>query len=270
MKFSVLISVYAKEQPEYLRQSLESVFDQTLPPDEVVLVADGPLTDALHEVIKDYADRHQTFRMIQLPQNKGLGLALQEGLRHCCHDLVARMDSDDICQADRFESQIAWFRQHPDTDVVGGWVSEFTDDPGHVISIRKVPENHLELMRFSKKRNPMNHPSVMFRKEAVLRAGSYRHCPLFEDYDLWVRMFRTGAVFHNLQRPLLFFRMSDQMFNRRGGAGYIRTETKFQWSLYRGHHISLLRMVSNILQRALVRVLPNWCRKNMYLFLLRR
>jgi len=270
MKFSVLMSVYAKEKPEHLRESLESVFRQTLPPDEVVLVEDGPLTATLQAVVDKFAAKHETMKVVALRENIGLGRALHEGLQHCTHDLVARMDSDDVCMADRFEAQTAYFGQHPDTDVLGGWVSEFKGDTTNVLSVRKVPENHDELLRFSRKRNPMNHPAVMLRKSAVERAGSYRDCKLFEDYDLWVRLFQTGATFHNLQRPLLWFRMSDQLFNRRGGAGYIRKEIQFQWSLYRRRHIPLTRMGCNILQRTGIRLLPNRLRKNFYLFLLRR
>ena len=125
MKFSVLLSVYRKEQPAYLRQSLDSIFTQTLLPDEVVLVKDGPLTDALDEVAEDYCRKYPVIRVVPLSENQGLGRALNEGLKHCSYDLVARMDTDDVAKPERFEKQIAVFCAHPEMDVVGAWIDEF-------------------------------------------------------------------------------------------------------------------------------------------------
>lgn len=267
MKFSVLIAVYDKEQPSYLRQSLDSIFDQEVPPDEVVLVEDGPLNDELEKTILQYADK---LKVVRLEENKGLGLALQEGLVHCSYDIVARMDSDDIATPKRFKKELIWLIEHPETDVVGSWVEEFKDEPENVVSIRKVPENHEELLRFSRSRNPMNHPSVMFRKESVLKAGNYRHCPLFEDYDLWMRMLQNGAHFHNLQESLLWFRLSSQLYSRRGGRHYIRKEIAFQKQLHQEGYISWGRMALNILIRTTMRALPGRWRKYGYLFFLRK
>lgn len=265
--FSVLIAVYDKEQPSYLRQSLDSIFSQELPPDEVVLVEDGPLNDELENVIRCYSDR---LTVVRLKENKGLGLALQEGLAHCNYDIVARMDSDDIAMPKRFRKEMIWLMEHPETDVVGSWVEEFTDSPGNPVSIRKVPENHEQLLRFCRSRNPMNHPTVMFRKESVLKAGNYRHCPLFEDYDLWMRMLHNGARFHNLQEPLLWFRLSSQLYSRRGGRHYIRKEIAFQKLMYQEGHIGWGRMVCNIIIRTAMRALPGRWRKYGYLFFLRK
>ena len=139
MKFSVLLSVYRKEQPAYLRQSLDSIFTQTLLPDEVVLVKDGPLTDALDEVAEDYCRKYPVIRVVPLSENQGLGRALNEGLKHCSYDLVARMDTDDVAKPERFEKQIAVFCAHPEMDVVGAWIDEFEGDIGNVISVRKLP-----------------------------------------------------------------------------------------------------------------------------------
>ena len=160
--------------------------------------------------------------------------------------------------------------EHPETDVVGSWVEEFSETPSHPVSIRKVPESHEELLRFSRKRNPMNHPTVMFRKKSVLEAGNYRDCPLFEDYDLWVRMLHNGAHFHNLQEPLLWFRLSSQLYSRRGGRHYIRKEIDFQKLMHQEGHISWGRMVLNILIRTTMRALPGKWRKYGYLFFLRK
>ena len=270
MKFSVLIAVYAKETPAHLAQSLESIFHQELPPDEVVLVEDGPLTAELDAVVSRFKEAHEELHIVRLPQNQGLGLALKEGLTHCHYDIVARMDSDDISKPQRFSREMTWLETHPETDIVGCWTDEFADESGKVTSTRRLPEDHEALLQFSRYRNPMNHPTVMFRKAAVERAGSYRHRELFEDYDLWVRMLQLGARFHNLQESLLMFRLSPQLYSRRGGRHYIRQEIAFQCWMHEVGHINGLRLVANITVRTLIRLLPEGMRKYGYLFFLRR
>lgn len=270
MKFSVLIAVYAKEKPAHLMQSLESIFRQDLPPDEVILVEDGPLTAALDKVVAHFKEQHEILHTVRLPQNQGLGLALKEGLTHCQYDIVARMDSDDISKPERFSREMAWLEAHPETDVVGTWTDEFADDSGKIISTRRLPEAHEALLMFSRYRNPMNHPTVMFRKRAVEQAGGYRHRELFEDYDLWVRMLQQGAQFDNLQESLLLFRLSSQLYSRRGGSHYIRQEIAFQHWMYKVGHISGIRLVANIAARTFIRLIPGGLRKYGYLFFLRR
>ena len=151
MPFSVLLSLYCKENPAYLRQSLDSVFGQTLPPDEVVLVEDGPLTAALYAVVEEYARKYPALKVVPLPENVGLGRALNEGLKHCSHELVARMDTDDIAIPDRFERQSAVFTKNPDVDVTSAWIKEFIDNPQHILSIKKIPEKHWEIMLYARK-----------------------------------------------------------------------------------------------------------------------
>ena len=270
MRFSVLISVYHKEQPAHLQQSLDSIFNQTMPPSEVVLVEDGQLTDGLYEVIHQAKQLHPELRSVVLPKNQGLGLALREGLQHCSYDLVARMDSDDIAKPERFAKELAYLEAHPETSVVGSWVDEFQDDTAKPLSIRKVPEHHETLVRFSHYRNPMNHPTVMFRKADVEAAGNYQHCELFEDYDLWARMMQQGYKLHNLQESLLWFRLTSQPFSQRGGLGYIGREMYFQKRLWHMGYISLGRMILNMLIRTLVRLIPRKWRKYSYLFFLRK
>lgn len=170
MLFSVLLSLYHKESPLFLRQSLTSIFTQTLLPIEVVLVEDGPLTDELYAVIKEFTSQHPELKVISLPTNRGLGKALNEGLKHCSYDLVARMDTDDIAKPDRFEKQLAIFLEHPEIDVVGAWIDEFEGEVSNVLSMRKVPEQHENILRFAKGRCPVNHPVVMFR-----RRGGWRY-----------------------------------------------------------------------------------------------
>ena len=268
--FSVLLSVYWKEQPAYLQQSLDSIFTQTLMPDEVVLVKDGLLTEELDEVIEDYCRKYPILKIVPLVQNQGLGKALNEGLKHCSYDLVARMDTDDIAKPNRFEKQVKVFEEHPELDLVGAWIDEFEEDAKHVISVRKVPEFPIEVQKYALKRSPTNHAVVMFRKSAVLSAGGYLHFPLFEDYYLWVRMLQNGAQFYNIQESLLFVRTSPEMFKRRGGWKYAKDEVRFQHKLLDLGFIGRGHFVENICVRFVVRILPNNLRGFFYTKVLRK
>lgn len=270
MDFSVLISIYSKEQPQYLKESLDSIFGQTLPPTEIVMVCDGVLTEKLDEMIEDYSQQHAELKIVHLPKNGGLGNALREGLKHCSFEIIARMDTDDICKPNRFEKQIKYMQEHPDIDVVGSWIDEFLYNSSNVVSIRRLPADHDDIYAFGKKRNPMNHPTVMFRRSAVEKAGGYRHFLLFEDYDLWVRMLLNGARFHNLQESLIYFRMSNDFFYRRGGLSYLRSEIRLQHVLRQLHYISWGQMALNILIRTTMRCIPNSWRQKAYFSFLRK
>lgn len=263
-EYSVLISVYWKENPEFLKDSLDSLIRQSLRPSEIVLVEDGPVGEELHSVISDYKKKFQNLRHIQLQENQGLGKALNEGLKYCSFDLVARMDSDDISKPHRMQKQMEIFQKYPEVDVVSSWIDEFEDEPPLIKSIRKLPEYPFEIFSFAKRRCPVNHPAVMFRKDAVMLAGGYRHFRLFEDYYLWVRMLLNGSKFYNIQESLLWFRTSSEMYKRRGGLKHALNEVRFQNLLRKMHFISLWQEISNILIRFTARVIPNNFRKFVY------
>lgn len=268
--FSVLLSLYIKEHPEFLKQSLDSLFTQTLPPDEIVLVLDGPLTQELNEVVSAYATRYdRILKVVPLPQNLGLGRALNEGLKHCSYELVARMDTDDIAKPERFAKQIAIFEKYPEVDVVSAWLDEFEGDVSRIRSIKKLPEWDADIRAYAKRRNPINHPVAMFRKKSVLSVGGYLHYPLLEDYYLWVRMLMNGAKFYNIQESLSYFRFSPDMFKRRGGWRYALTEFRFQWLLKQIHFISCPQFVTNVLIRFTARIIPNSLRTFVYTKMLR-
>jgi len=269
MKFSVLMSLYVREYPEYLNQSLDSVFKQTLKADEVVLVEDGLLTEQLNEVIQTYRVVHPELKLVSLPINGGLGNALNEGLKHCSHELVIRMDTDDICFPDRFEKQIEFMTKHPEVDISSAWLEEFEGDVTNVKTIKKVPASHSEIKTYIKTRNPLNHPAVIFRKSAVERAGGYKHFPLFEDWYLWARMMQCGARFANIQECLLHFRTSSDMFKRRGGMKYAIDSAKFQWMLHKIGLISSYCAIKASLLRGGVYIMPNFMRRWIYSKLLR-
>ena len=267
------MSVYKKEKPDFLNESLQSVFSQTLPANEVILVEDGPLTEELNSVITKFKEQEPTLKVIRLSQNMGLGSALNEGLKHCSHEYVARMDSDDICFPERFEKQINYLRKHPDIDVIGCWTKEFhVDNQGNKIitSLKRFPNTVWENIKYCTKRCPVEHPAVIFKKEAVLAAGGYQHCYLFEDYHLWARMFVNGCKFYNLQEPLLFFRMSNESFVRRGGYKYAINEYRTLKIFRNIGFLTNKEFYFAVITRFPVRIMPNSIRKLIYTKLLRK
>ena len=268
--FSVLLSVYSKEKPEYLRQSLESIFNQTLIPAEVIMVVDGPITSELQNVLDVFVNTYSELKVITLPTNGGLGKALNEGLKHCSNELVARMDTDDIAKPYRFERQLEIFDRYPYVDVVSSWIDEFIDTPDNILATRKLPESPFEIFKYGKTRCPINHPAVMFRKDAILFAGGYRHFPLFEDYYLWVRLLLNGARFYNIQESLLLFRTSLDMYNRRGGLRHALNEVKFQNHIRKIGYINRAQCLCNVTIRFITRILPNGIRAFIYRSFLRK
>lgn len=273
MKFSVLLSVYYKENPDFLRQSLQSIFDQTIMVDEVILVKDGPLVAQLDLVIKDFVSKYNNLKVIEINNNVGLGEALNLGLSYCTYDLVARMDADDICFTNRFEKQLAVFEKYPDTDLVGSWTKEFRQDGnGELIELsdKKFPETSEEIYQYSKRRCPLEHPAVMFKKKSVLKAGGYQHFYLFEDYYLWIRMLVNGCKLYNIQEFLLYFRCSNDSFKRRGGRKYAMSEVSLINEFRKLGFLSWYDVIVNVCIRFPVRILPNQLRAWFYQTFLRK
>lgn len=264
--YSVLMSVYFREQPNNLRQAMESMRQQTVPTDDFVLVCDGPLTDELDAVIEEEQEKlGEVLHVLRLPQNSGLGNALNEGLKICKNELVARMDSDDISRTYRCEKQLEFFERYSDISLSSGTVSEFIDDPANPTCKREVPITDTEIRVFSRKRNPMNHPCVMFKKSAVEHAGGYEETyHLFEDYYLWVRMLMKGYKARNTKDVLLDMRSPADMYLRRGGKKYAEDMLRFhQWMRQSGWS-SEVDYLSGAVPHAVVCVLPNGLRKLAY------
>ena len=273
IQFSVLMSVYIKEKPDFLRESLNSIFKQTLQPNEIVLVEDGPLTNKLYSIINDFQQKYPTLKTVILKENVGLGKALNEGMKYCSYDIIARMDSDDICLTNRFEKQISFLQNHPEIDMIGCWTQEFTEDNNgakQYMAIKKFPVTNDEIYKFGKNRNPFEHPSVIFKKEAIIKAGGYIHCYLFEDYYLWARMMMNNCKFYNIPEPLLYFRMTENSFERRGGWKYAITEVKNMWMFKKIGFFSLSLYLKNVFTRFPVRIMPNKLRKFIYNTFLRK
>ena len=260
--YSVLMAVYYKDNPEHFRRAADSILAQSVVSDDIVLVCDGPVDGELLRAVEEYRD---SFRIVKLNHNIGLGAALNEGLRYCKHDLVARMDSDDICKPDRCEKQLELFKENPQLGLVSSAVEEFSDAETNHIGVRNLPVSHRDIIKYSKRRNPFNHPAVMFRKSEVEKAGGYtEEFHFFEDYDLWVRMLKNGTKTGNSTEPLLLMRVSDDMYKRRGGARYANDLLRFHKMLLKTGYINLSDFLFCACPHAAVCVMPNGVRKAVY------
>lgn len=270
-EYSVLMSVYNKEKPEYLKQAIESIQAQTLPTDDFVLVCDGSLNEALDEIIAlKQQEMGVTLTIVRLEKNSGLGNALNEGIKHCKNELIARMDSDDIAHPERCRKQITVFNTHPEVSICSGIVEEFTTDPYTVDAMRVPPETNAEIVEFAKKRNPFNHPCVMYRKSAVEAVGSYQNFYLLEDYYLWLRMLMAGYQGYNIQEPLLHMRAGSDMYKRRAGWKYAKMQAKLFRFMKRQGFIGNGQYIKSCVIRSGSALAPNWLRKFMFKKLLRK
>lgn len=267
--YSVLMAVYGKEKPEFFRQSIESMLAQTLPFSDFVLVCDGALTHELNEVISwAQEEMGEKLQIIRLKENKGLGKALRTGVPRCRCSVIARMDSDDISRPDRCERQFRII-ERDGYDLVSGTLQEFVREPGDMDRLRVLPRTSEEILQYAKKRNPFNHPCVMFRKESVLRVGSYQDFPGFEDYYLWIRMLRKGCKGYNVQEVILDMRTGNGMYDHRGGRDYLYWVLRFQRYLYCKNFITKKEYIQNCLVRTTVGAIPGGAREKFYHVFLR-
>ena len=266
-EFSVLISIYCKESPLYFREALNSVFAQTLQPAEIVLVKDGPLTPELDAVIEEYSTRYPIFKIVTNETNLGLGLALAKGLSACSYEYVARMDTDDLIAPTRFEKEIR--KLDEGYDVVSCWTGMFELDKNQLLCIKHRPEKHDDIINLAHSRSPMSHPGCVFRRQAVIDAGNYQICYLYEDYHLWVRMIMNGARFYNIQEVLYYVRTSPALIARRGGWRYMCNEIKTFRFFYNIGFYSRKDLLRNIITHSPVRILPVWIRRSILLRLWR-
>lgn len=256
-KFSVLISVYKNENPKYLERAIESIyFEQILKPNEIILVEDGPLTNKLYEVIETLKKKLKNIlKIVKLEKNSGLGKALEIGITQCSNELIARMDSDDISNKKRFKKQIECFKKNKNLCIVGTNISEFIGDEKNIVSKRSVPEKDLEIRKYLKKRCPFNHVSVMLKKSAVIAAGSYKEMFWNEDYYLWIRMYSSEQKFYNIQEELVNVRIGKEMYRRRGGFKYFKSEFKLQNYMLEKNIIGRNQYLINIFLRFTIQVL---------------
>lgn len=256
LKFSVAMSVYKNDNAIHFARALESITSlQTKRPDEIVLVVDGPVSDELDGVIEKYKAKYDFMNVTRLPQNVGLGKALRIAVETAENELIARMDSDDVAVPYRFEEQLKVFENNPGIDIVGGDISEFVDVEDNVVAYRKVPKNHSEIKEYLKVRCPFNHMTVMYKKSAVMKAGGYLDLFWNEDYYLWIRMFEQNCKTANTGTVLVNVRTGKDMYKRRGGIRYYRSEKFLQDYMLKRKMIGFLTYISNLTKRLIVQVL---------------
>ena len=256
-KFSVAMCVYKGDNAEWFSLALKSILEQTVKPNEVVLVVDGPVTDELDKVILEY-ESNEIFNIIRLEVNQGHGNARCVALKVCTYDLVALMDADDVSLQDRFEKQLQVFQNNEGLSIVGGNISEFVGEQDNIVGYRLVPESHQDISNYLKKRCPFNQMTVMFKKCDVEKVGGYIDWYCDEDYYLWIRMYLANMRFANIKDVLVNVRVGKEMYRRRGGVRYFKSEAKLQKYMYNNKVIGIGRYGFNLIKRFIIQVLlPN-------------
>lgn len=265
MQYSVLMSVYKKEKPEWFRLAVQSMLDQSLAPDEIVIVEDGKLSVELESIVQQFEKNNpKMFKIIRNPVNQGLGKALNCGLRACRNDIVARMDTDDISFPNRCEKEIKILEDNEELVLVGAWVDEFIDDPHNIISTRRVPYKYDEICKFARRRNPFNHPTVVFRKSIIEKMGGYSELRYGQDYELFGRIIISGYRVRNIPQSLLWFRRNENTANKRKNVEsiqcYLKTIKKFQELGFSSYYDYLFVYIT----QNILRYIPNVCINFIY------
>jgi glycosyltransferase involved in cell wall biosynthesis len=261
--FSLLLSVYDGDRPDYLRRAFRSaVDDQTVRPEQVVIVRDGPVRDELATCLDDLRKASPVpVTFVPLQRGAGLGPALDRGLAASWFDVIARMDADDVAMPHRFEVELPLIME---ADIVGAGLLEFVSDTDDIVGQRVPPTDPHQIQRYARMHDPFNHPTVVYRRDAVLAAGGYGDLPLMEDYALFARMLDSGARAVNVAEPLVFYRVGSKSFKRRGGTGLLRSELRLQREFRQQGFTSPAEYVRNVLVRGGYRLIPWWCRRAVY------
>jgi glycosyltransferase involved in cell wall biosynthesis len=262
--FSLLLTVYAGDRADYVREAFRSAVDaQTRRPEQVVLVQDGPVPAELEACLEEVrAGSPVDVTFLRLERNAGLGVALDAGLAAGRHDIVARMDADDIAMPQRFAVQLPVIEDG--ADLVGAGMLEFGTDRNDIVGRRTPVSAPADIARYARLHDPFNHPTVVYRRRAVLAAGGYGDLPLMEDYWLFARMIASGATVVNLPEPLVYYRAGDGAYERRGGVALLRAELRLQRELRRGGFTTRAQYVRNVSVRGGYRLTPAWIRRPLY------
>lgn len=265
---SVLMSVYQRDRPEYFRAALDSILRQTYAPDEIVVIIDGEVDRKIENILEDEVrDFRGKFIVHRNPRKLGLPRSLNIGLKLATNELIARMDSDDVSLPDRFERQVEVLSSRPEISLVGGWYRQFEESMTKSVTDRKVPETMEEIVRFSKRRTPINHVTVLFYKNAVEKIKGYREKDgLFEDWWLALDLIKEGYTLYNIQDYLVNVRGGADFFGRRGGMDYLKSEIKTLLEMHADNLLSGQDAVVNILLRMSVRIIPTKLRTLVYRF----
>ena len=271
-EFSVCIGVYFKDNPTLFIDAVRSVTSkQSLKPSELIIVADGPLSQPLEDALSTIRQETPDLKLIRFEQNRGHAASRQAGLDAASNDLVAIMDADDIASENRFELQIKAFEKHPEASVIGGQIKEFIDEISNVIGERIVPVYDSDIKRYLKSRSPMNFVTVMYRKSAVQDVGGFIDWYCEEDYYLWVRLAEKGYKFYNLNDNLVNVRVGEEMYRRRGGWKYFKSEARLQRYMFKRRIIGLPRYLYNVAGRFVIQVaMPNSLRGFIFQKLFRK
>ena len=271
MEYSVLMTVYGKDDPVFFDTALKSMLNQTKSPNEIVLVKDGPVPQAIQEII-DVADRNYPDKIVQvsLKENVGLGLALNEGIKVCKNELIARMDSDDISISTRCEKQVRAFESNPFLDIIGCPVIEFEDSPENPVGKREVPFDNDSIYRYARKRDPFNHPTVMYKKSKVVEVGGYDDLRKNQDTDLWIKMLSKGAVCQNLEECLLYFRFDKNTYKKRKNWANTKSLIGVRWKAYKMKRCSFFDFLQVAFLQMAIFIMPVKFQEFIYKKILRR
>ncbi|WP_029509678.1 glycosyltransferase [Leuconostoc lactis] len=271
LEFSVLMSVYFNDSKENLEKSLLSVINQSVVPKEIIIVLDGKLPTDLELFIYNFSKNHSIIKIVALKENKGLGNALAEGTKYITTSLIARMDADDIAIPERFEMQLKMFSQDHTIGIVGGQIAEFQGDKENVLSYRKVPVSDPEIRKFAKYRSPFNHPTIMIKKELLMSVGGYVDYPFLEDYFLWIRILsQTNVKVKNIDKTLVYMRVDDGLYSRRGGLKYLKSYTSLKTYAYKIQFIGISEYLMTVSSMIMSSLFPSPIRKCFYRLFLRR
>jgi len=270
IKFSVLMSVYKNDKPNFVKIAIESILKQTLQPSQFVIMIDGQIDEKLEHVLLSYEKENKIIELHFQDENLGLGLTLKEGLNYCKYDYVARMDADDYSLPNRFEIQFEYLKKNKNISIIGSNIAEFTENIENINSIRKVPEKNEDIYNFAKSRNPFNHPSVILKKEDVLAVGSYKNVRFLQDYFLWVDLLTAGYKGYNVQKNLVYMRADSNLFKRRSGKKYIKIQIELLDYMKKRKFINNNQYIKSKILRTCSGYAPNWLRRILFNKILRK
>ncbi|MFM6994743.1 MAG: glycosyltransferase [Sediminibacterium sp.] len=261
MSISVLMSVYAKDNPFYLDRAIKSIsFDQIKKPSEIIIVVDGPVGSGIKIVLENWKNNldEDFLKLVYSPKNLGLASSLNLGFKFSTGDFIARMDSDDVSMPNRFLDQY-YYLMNNSVDIIGGQIIEFGSNIENQISIRRLPIFHIDLVNFMKFRSPFSHPSIMFRRNVFIDIGGYDSRYFPEDYEFFVRAYMAGFIFHNLESNVLWFRLGEnyeETLKRRWGHEYFKRELALYWHFYKIDYFSLFDFFTVSILKLPLRLLP--------------
>ena len=266
--YSVLMPIYINDKPEFFKQALLSILEQTIKSNDIIIIQDGPISDELHAVVEEYNDKYPEINWIIQEENKGLPIVLNVGIEAAKNELIARMDSDDISVIYRCEKQIAEFNKNPELAICGTQIKEFMETPDNIMSERIVPLTHKAILKYSKLRSPFNHPSVMYKKSVIQALGGYDPEMVFnEDYDLFARILHSGYEALNINEPLLLFRFNHDTYKRRKSFRQCKHSISLHQTFLKRKYCNLFEFLIIFFARSFLFLTPSAVTKTFYRFL---